>query len=286
MTILNVLELILAVTMIGLAGIAATAVASLLVQTASATVDVMTETVGEEALNTTSTSTTNNNSNVVLGSLFLTGEDKLTSFNPINETYTEVSYVGNRTIMPTDDTTTTTINATETGNLSLKLQPNGITFVEGQSLLVTEGRRGNNNGGAEEQENATAVLVDLNGVRPDDPRSSTGVVFFSTNSTGQLAFLDNMIAIYQVKASPEGTAIRMWEWKGADLPFGNEGDDGITTTPKEPSLMNTTMTNATADTNATAAPEEEAEGNEEGEDPNEFEDCVVPPGRDPGDVGC
>jgi hypothetical protein len=165
-----------------------------------------------------------------LRSLFLTGEDKLTSFNPINETYTEVSYVGNRTIMPPDATTiATTINATETGNLTLNLQPNGITFVEGQSLLVTEGR-GSNNGGAEEQENATAVLVDLNGVRPDDPRSSTGVVFFSTNSTGQLAFLDNMIAIYQVKASPEGTAIRMWEWKGAELPFENEGnDDGVDT---------------------------------------------------------
>src|SRR5215218_5363600 len=207
MTTLSVIELILAVTIIALAGIAiVAAVASLLVQSASAT-NVMTETVGEEgALNTPSTSTTtnNNNSNAVLGSLFLAGEDKLTSFNPINETYTEVSYVGNRTIMPPDATTTTaTINATETGNLTLNLQPNGITFVEGQSLLVTEG---NSNNGAE-QENATAVLVDLNGVRPDDPRSSTGVIFFSTNSTGQLAFLDNMIAIYQVKASPAGTAI-------------------------------------------------------------------------------
>jgi hypothetical protein len=171
---------------------------------------------------TTNTTNNNNNSNAVLGSLLLTGEDKLTSFNPINETYTVVSYVGNRTIMP-PDATTTTINATETGNLTLNLQPNGITFVEGQSLLVTEGG-GNNNSGAEQQENATAVLVDLNGVRPDDPRSSTGVIFFSTNSTGQLAFLDNMIAIYQVKASPAGTAIEMWEWKGADLPFGNEGD--------------------------------------------------------------
>jgi hypothetical protein len=173
-------------------------------------------------------SNNNNVSNAVLGSLFLTGEDKLTSFNPINETYTEVSYVGNRTIMPPDGTTTAaTINATETGNLTLKLQPNGITIVEGQSLLVIEGG-GNNTGGAEQQENATAVLVDLNGVRPDDPRSSTGVVFFSTNSTGQLAFLDNMIAIYQVKASPEGTAIRMWEWKGADLPFESGGADGGT----------------------------------------------------------
>ena len=224
MTTLSVIELILAVTIIALAGIAVAAVASLLVQSASAT-DIMTETLGEEdALNTPSTSTANNNnnSNAVLGSLFLTGEDKLTSFNPINETFTEVSYVGNRTIMPPDATTTATINATETGNLTLNLQPNGITFVEGQSLLVTEG--GGNNSGAEQQENATAVLVDLNGVRPDDPRSSTGVIFFSTNSTGQLAFLDNMIAIYQVKASPAGTAIEMWEWKGADLPFGNEGD--------------------------------------------------------------
>ena len=223
MTTLSVIELILAVTIIALAGIAVAAVASLLVQSASAT-DIMTETVGEEdALNTPSTSTANNNnnSNAVLGSLFLTGEDKLTSFNPINETFTEVSYVGNRTIMPPDATTTATINATETGNLTLNLQPNGITFVEGQSLLVTEGN--SNNNGAE-QENATALLVDLNGVRPDDPRSSTGVIFFSTNSTGQLAFLDNLIAIYQVKASPAGTAIEMWEWKGADLPFGNEGD--------------------------------------------------------------
>ncbi len=226
------LEVILAVTIIGLVGIAATAVASLLVQTASATIDVMTETLGEEEdLNTTSTSATNNNnSNAVLGSLFLTGEDKLTRFNPINETYTEISYVGNRTIMP-PGATTTMINATETGNLTLKLQPNGITFVEGQSLLVTEGGGSNNSDRAEQQENATALLVDLNGVRPDDPRSSTGIAFFSTNSTGQLAFLDNMIAIYQVKASPEGTAIEMWEWKGAELPFENEGndDDGVDT---------------------------------------------------------
>jgi hypothetical protein len=248
MTTLNVIELIPAVTIIGLAGIAVTALASLLVQTASATIDVMTETLGEEeGLNTTSTGTTNNNnSNALLGSLFLTGEDRLTSFNPINKTYTEVSYVGNRTIMPPDATTTTTtstISATETGNLTLRLQPNGITFVEGQSLLVTEGGVGNsNNGGAEQQENATAVLVDLNGVRPDDPRSSTGVAYFSTNSTGQLAFLDNMIAIYQVKASPEGTAIQMWEWKGADLSFGNEAD-GITAT-----IGNQTTTTTIPDT--------------------------------------
>ena len=205
---------------IGLVGIALAVVVSLLVQSASATTDLMTETVAgvQEASKTTTTNTTNN-SNAVLGSLFSSGEDHLTSFNPINKTYTKVSYVGNRTIIP-PDAVTATINATEKGNLTFNLQPNGISLVEGKSLLVTNG--GN-------REKATATLVDLNGVRANDPRSSTGVAFFSTNSTGLLAFLHNMISIYQVKASPGGTAIRMWEWKGADLPFANKAD-GVTAT--------------------------------------------------------
>jgi hypothetical protein len=57
-----------------------------------------------------------------------------------------------------------TINATETGNLTLKLQLNGITFVEGQSFLVAEGGGSNNSDdgeATEQQENATAMLVDL-----------------------------------------------------------------------------------------------------------------------------
>jgi hypothetical protein len=54
------------------------------------------EIVGEEeASNTTDTYTTisrnnsNNNSNPVLGSLFVTGQDRLLSFSRINETYSE-----------------------------------------------------------------------------------------------------------------------------------------------------------------------------------------------------
>ncbi|HEX5905320.1 MAG TPA: hypothetical protein VFY50_04675 [Candidatus Nitrosocosmicus sp.] len=151
----------------------------------------------------------------VLGRMFLNGTDTLTRFNPINETYTKISYAGNRSIIP-PYTTNLTINATERGNLSMIHQPSGITtIVIGQSLLTTK----INENSEMKQENATALLVDLNGVRSDDPRSSTGVVFFKTNSTGQLAFLDNMIAIYQVKASPVGTDIRMWQWNGADIQF-------------------------------------------------------------------
>ena len=170
----------------------------------------------------TNTTINNNNSNAVLGSLFLIGEDRLASYNRINETYTEISYVGNRTIMPTQGVTTSPINATEIGKLKLKPQSNGIILVEGQSILVTKGGVGDNISSTGQQENATAMLVDLNGLRPGDPRISTGVAFFSTNSTGKLAFLDKMIAIYQIKASSGGTAIKMWEWKGADMSVENK----------------------------------------------------------------
>ena len=205
------------VTIIGLAVIALIAIASLSVQSANATSNMMNNTLGEKHGDSDAPSrniTVNNSSDDVLGSLFLIGEDTLTSFNRINETYTKLSYAGNRTIIPPETISTAKINATEIGNLTFNLKANGISVVEGKSLLLTA-----KNG--LEQENATALLVDLNGVRPDDPRSSTGVAFFNTNSTGQLAFLDNMVAIYQVKASPAGTAIAYWEWKGADLPFGN-----------------------------------------------------------------
>ena len=108
----NVLGVNVAVTLIVLAGIAVVvASVSLLVQSVSATTDVLTtKTVGgeEEGLSTT---TPNNTSNAILGSLFLTEEAEFTSFNPINETYIEISYVANATIMPPN--TTNTINATD-----------------------------------------------------------------------------------------------------------------------------------------------------------------------------
>jgi hypothetical protein len=218
MKTLNAIGEIVAVTIIALAGIAmvaAAAAASLLVQSASATTDLMTTTtsVGGGEEEGVSTTTTNNTSNATLGSLFLTEEAEFTSFNPINETYIEISYVGNATIMPPN--ATNTINATETGNITLNIQPNGVNFVQGQGFLVTE--EGDN--GAQEEENATTTFVELSRVGPGDTGSGTGVVFFNTNSTGQLAFLDNMLAIAHVEFSPEGSTLKIWEWKGGTLPF-------------------------------------------------------------------
>jgi hypothetical protein len=233
MKTLNVTGVIVAVTIIiALGGIAAVGSVPLLVQSASATTDVLTTTTvgGEEG--GVSTTTTNSTSNATLGSLFLTEEAEFTSFNPINETYIEISYVGNATIMPPN--ATNTINATETGNITLNIQPNGVNFVQGQAFIATE--EGDNGATEEEEENATTTFVELSRVGPGDTGSGTGVVFFSTNSTGQLAFLDNMVAIYQHEMYPGVDTIRVWEWKGGTLPFESGSDGGAPTTGNQTTI--------------------------------------------------
>src|SRR5215212_5061632 len=160
----------------------------------------------QEAVSSTTNTTNNNVSNATLGSLFLTEEAEFTSFNPTNKTYIEISFVGNATIMPPN--ATNTINAIETGNITLNIQPNGVNFAQGQSLLVID--EGDN--GAQEEENATTTFVELSRVGPGDTGSGTGVVSFGTNSTGKLAFLDNMLAIYQHEMYPGVDTIREWEW--------------------------------------------------------------------------
>jgi hypothetical protein len=242
MKTLSDIGVIVAVTIIALAGIAivAAAAASLLVQSASATTDVMTTTttsVGgeeQEAVSSTTTNTTNNVSNAVLGDVFMIVEFETASINPINETYIETSTVNNVTIMPPNATAGTTINATETANVTVNILPNGLALDRGQSLIMTEG----DDGGAE-QENATTTFVDISRLNPDGSGSGTGVVFFSTNSTGQLAFLDNMVGINDSEFSPGRGTIRVWEWKGGTLPFESGSDGGAPTTGNQ-----TTITSA------------------------------------------
>src|SRR5215216_2603906 len=166
----------------------------------------------QEAVSSTTT-TTNNVSNALLGRLFSFGEGTDANVNPINETYIVISYLGNRIIIPPN--ATGVINSTETGNVTINIQPNGLSINQGQAFIMTE------DGAAAEEENATITFVLLSRTNPDGTGSGAGVTFFSTNSTGQLAFLDNMVAISQIEYSPEEGINRFgeWEWKGGTLPF-------------------------------------------------------------------
>jgi hypothetical protein len=180
-----------------------------------------TTSVGEEqeAVSNTTTTTTNNinNPSAVLGNPFMIVEFETANVNPINETYIETSTVNKVTLFPPNATTGTTINATEKVNATINILPNGLALDKGQSLIVAEGD--DDDDGTAEQENATTTFVDLSRMNPDGTGSGTGVVFFSTNSTGQLAFLDNMVGINDSEFSQGGGTIRVWEWKGGTLPL-------------------------------------------------------------------
>jgi hypothetical protein len=179
---------------------------------------ITTTSVGGEQEAVSSTTTTSNVSNALLGRLFSydEGEDVESNVKPINETYIVISYSGNRIILPPN--AAGIINATETGNVTINIQPNGLSFNQGHAVIMTEG------GAAEEEgENATISFVLLSRTNPDGSGSGTSVTYFSTNSTGQLAFLDDLVAIGQVEYSPAEGINRFaeWEWKGGTLPFEN-----------------------------------------------------------------
>jgi hypothetical protein len=170
----------------------------------------------QEAVSSTSP-TTNNASNALLGRLFSyldEREDVEPNVNPVNETYIIVSASSNRIILPPN--ATGIINATETANVTINIQPNGVSFYQGHAVIMTEG-----GAAAQEQENATISFVYLTRTNSDGSGSGTGVAYFSTNSTGQLAFLDNLVAIGQVEYAEGINRFAEWEWKGGTIPFEN-----------------------------------------------------------------
>jgi hypothetical protein len=213
MKALNIIGLTRGVTLIAITGIAVATTTALLIQTVGAT-DVMNTTnlTTEEAI-----VTGNNNTNITLGNLFYRAKTLEETYNPVNETNAVISYVYSVTLMPPDATATgAVINSTERGNFTVNNLPDGLSINQGQGLIMTEDDDGDG-----QEERATATFVSLARINPDGIGSATSVVFFNTNSTGQLAFLNNMIGIAQVELSPEGTTVRIWEWKGGTLPSQN-----------------------------------------------------------------
>jgi hypothetical protein len=211
MRALNIIGITTGITLIALAGIAVATTTSVLIQTGSAT-DVVniTNLTTEESIERS-----NNHTNVTLGNLFYSANTLQETYNSVNETYAVISYVYNVTLMPPNATTTgAIINATERGNFTINTLPNELSINQGQGLIMTE----DDAGGGQEEEKATATFVSLSHTYPNRIGSGTSIAFFSTDSTGQLAFLNNLTGIAQVEFSPEGTTVRIWEWKGGTLP--------------------------------------------------------------------
>ncbi len=126
----------------------------------------------------------------------------VTGQNPINATYVEVSLSGNGTLTLPNGTQTIAVNSIGTALVNFD-----TTSVIAQEFLTT----------AEDRiENASATIYEI--TRHDvQTRTEKGVVvaIFETNSTtGQLSFLDGMIAVGQADVDAAGnTDLTLWEFE-------------------------------------------------------------------------
>jgi hypothetical protein len=126
----------------------------------------------------------------------------VTGQNPINATHVQVSLSGNGTLILPNSTETIAVNSTGSALVNFE-----TTSVIAQELLTTA-----ENG----SENASATIYEI--TRHDvQTRTEKGIVIaiFETNSTtGELAFLDGMIAVGQADVDEAGnTDITLWEFE-------------------------------------------------------------------------
>lgn len=128
---------------------------------------------------------------------FLIEHGRTVAANPINQTHIQISLAGNGTI--TLPNSTETVMTKDIGSAIARLTPTG-NIAQGQIHISTE----------DGSENATVFFTEIG-----QNEKGIGVAYFTTNSTGRLAFLDNMVGVIQDEVQPNGdTFITAWEWIG------------------------------------------------------------------------
>ena len=139
----------------------------------------------------------NNSAIIIAEKPFLVEHGKTVAATPINQTHIQISLAGNGTIMPPNSTET--VMTRDIGNAIIRLTPTG-NIAQGQIHISTE----------DGSENATVFFTEIG-----QNEKGIGVAYFTTNSTGKLAFLDNMVSVIQDELQPNGdTLITAWEWRG------------------------------------------------------------------------
>lgn len=206
------------------------------------------------SLNTT-TSSTPITSNVELEEEpFAVGRYSPVSVNMINETQqVQIVFEGGTTI--TLPNSTETITTRDTGEGLITSLPGG-GVIRGQIQMSTE-------------EGSESATVDLTEYFLDESPTAINLAYFSTNSTGMLAPLNNMIAVSLDEEQPNGdVVVRLFEWKvgggGGGAPnLGNNNDN------------TTSNVNDTTSTTATATEEQAVTGLSEGQlSPKEEQQAV------------
>jgi hypothetical protein len=92
---------------------------------------------------------------------------------------------------------------------SIPREQGGAIYAEGQGIIMT--KEDGNNGGSETAAWTGQGIAHYSGQR----RRDVGSIFCRiTSSNGKLAFLNNMVGVFEYEADENGTSRgKIWEWK-------------------------------------------------------------------------
>ncbi|MDQ3840925.1 MAG: hypothetical protein M3297_16855 [Thermoproteota archaeon] len=149
---------------------------------------------------------------------FAVGRYTTASEDMITEIETRFSFEGNTTITLPNTAETTTTRDTGEGTFSL-FPGYSAGSLRGHIHMATE-------------DGSESAIVEFTEFAKFDSSTGIGIAYFSTNSTGILAPLNNMIAVFLDEEQPnEDIVVRFFEWNGdggGGVPTGI--DNGATTT--------------------------------------------------------
>ena len=132
-----------------------------------------------------------------LGEPFFLESGKITSQKELGPDKMEVAYSANGTLKGN-------VEVTNTGDFVSVSRGNNLTYGQGQGIITT----------SDGSEKANYTFLGVGNVTQEGKPIFNGASAYSTNSTGQLAFLNNILGIFKVEIDETGNFVSTeWQWK-------------------------------------------------------------------------
>jgi hypothetical protein len=142
----------------------------------------------------------NNITTITIGEPFYKQNDK-----PTNQKTMVVNGVNASEVSFSGSGTTNGINFRDTGKALIMPRAGGATYIQGNAEIVNI----NNS-----SEKATYSFQEIGRSASDGTIKANGAAFFGSNAKGKLAFLNNIVVIYQDQIDKSGNSkLIAWKWK-------------------------------------------------------------------------
>jgi hypothetical protein len=159
-----------------------------------------TTTIQNPSSGTATSSVTSNITSITIGEPFYKQNDKPTSQKTVKVggiNATEISFSGNGTA--------NNINFKDTGKALIIPRSGEASYIQGNAEIVNV----NNS-----SEKASYTFQEIGQPGSDGKIKANGAAFFGSSATGKLAFLNNMVVIYQNQIDKAGnSSLVAWKWR-------------------------------------------------------------------------